>query len=93
MAAQDLALPPPWFHEESGTLRFRVRLPSGLTMGASVSRHVLHYRFQARLDGSDAVAAYETHRADIDAAVLRRAAGGSIEPVILREGDMPRAGT
>jgi hypothetical protein len=87
---QGEALPQPWFHDDSGSLRFRVRLPSGLTIGASLSRQALHYRFQARVDGSDAVATYEAHREEIDAAVLRRVSGGSIEPVMLREYDLPR---
>lgn len=83
------ALPPPSLHEDSGALRFWVLLPAGQSIGASVSRQVLHYRFQARLDGSDAVAIYEAHRGEIDAAVVRRAGQGSIEPVMLRENDLP----
>jgi hypothetical protein len=82
------ALPPPSFHEDSGTLRFWVMLPEGRPMGASVSRQVLHYRFQARLDGSDAVATYAAHCGEMDAAVVRRAGDGSIEPVMLRENDL-----
>lgn len=78
------------FHEISGALRFWVAMPSGPPIGAILSRQVLHYRFGALMDGSDAVATYETHRGEIDAAVVRRVAGGSIEPVMLRENDLPR---
>lgn len=64
-------------------------LPTGQPIGASVPWRVLHYRFQAQFDGSDAVATYEAHRDELEAAVLRRASGGSIEPVMLRENDLP----
>lgn len=58
-------------------------------MGASIARLVLHYRFGARIDGSDAVAVYTANRYLIDEAVVRRAIGGSREPVMLRENDLP----
>lgn len=80
---------PPYFHLESGALRFWVDLGGGARMGASISTRVLHYRFKGDLDGSDAVAVYQEHRAAIDAAVRRRIASGSIEPVMLREADLP----
>jgi hypothetical protein len=80
---------PPYFHLESGALRFWVDLVGGTHMGASISTRVLHYRFKGDLSGSDAVAVYQEHRADIDAAVRRRIASGSIEPVMLREADLP----
>lgn len=81
--------PVPYLHADSDALRFWVPLPDGSLMGASVSRRVLHHRFDARLDGSDAVTVYEANRAEIDAAVVRRVQGGSIEPVMLREHDLP----
>jgi hypothetical protein len=83
------ALPPPVFHVESGALRFWVRLTDQHTMGASMSRSVLHHRFRGHPDGSDAVAIYDANRSEIDAAVARRAAEGSLEPVMLRENDLP----
>jgi hypothetical protein len=83
------ALPSPFFHPDSGAVRFWVRVPGAAPIGAIVAKQVLHYRFGARLDGSDAVATYEAHRTDIDAAVLRRVGSGSIEPVMLREHDLP----
>jgi hypothetical protein len=80
---------PPAFHVESGALRFWVDMGGGARMGASISRQTLHYRFKGDLNGSDAVAVYEAHSAEIDAAVRRRVAAGSIEPVMLRETDLP----
>ncbi|MES2959047.1 MAG: DUF1488 family protein [Pseudomonadota bacterium] len=80
---------PPAFHVESGALRFWVDVGGDARMGASISRQTLHYRFKGDLNGSDAAAVYEAHRAEIDAAVRRRVAAGSIEPVMLREADLP----
>jgi hypothetical protein len=82
-------MPAAAFHEDSGALRFWVAMPSGPPIGAMLSRQVLHHRFRACIDGSDAVAIYETHRPEIDAAVVRRVVAGSIEPVMLRENDLP----
>lgn len=82
-------LPVPLFHHDSGALRFWVATPAGMTVGAILPRHVLHHRFHARMDGSDAVDIYDRHREEIDAAVVRRVSGGSIEPVMLRESDLP----
>lgn len=80
---------PPYFHLESGALRFWVDMGGGARMGASISTRALHYRFKGDLSGSDAVLVYQRHRAEIDAAVRRRIESGSIEPVMLREADLP----
>lgn len=88
-SAATLELPAPVFHAETDALRFWVSIPGGTVVGASVSRSVLHYRFQALQDGSDALNIYATHRVALDAAVVRRVAGGSREPVMLRENDLP----
>jgi Protein of unknown function (DUF1488) len=82
-------LPPPFFHQDSECVRFWVQVPGGVPIGAILTKPLLHYRFDAKPDGSDAVAIYEKHRSDIDAAVLTRVASGSIEPVMLREHDLP----
>jgi hypothetical protein len=82
-------LPAPAFHAETDALRFWVAMPGGPVMGASLSRSVLHYRFQGRVDGSDALTVYAAHRLLIDAAVRKRVAAGSREPVMLREHDLP----
>jgi hypothetical protein len=83
----DHTLPEPFVHEESGAVRFWVRTPAGDMVGAIVRKDVMHFRFNAPASGIDAMKTYEHHRGEIDAAVLRRVAAGSIEPVILREAD------
>lgn len=80
---------PPFFHLESGALRFWVDVGGSARVGASISKQTLHYRFKGDLSGSDAVTVYQDHRAQIDAAVRRRIESGSIEPVMLREADLP----
>jgi hypothetical protein len=85
----EAVLPSPWFHTDSGGLRFWVALPDGPPMGAVLSARLLQLLYEASPDGSDAVAVYESNRRVIDAAVVRRAAAGSLEPVMLREYDLP----
>jgi hypothetical protein len=85
----DSAMPPaPFFHEDSGAVRFWVLDDSGLYVGATISRETLHFQFQSGLAGADAVASYLQHHREIDAAGRRRIAAGSIEPVMLRERDV-----
>lgn len=82
--------PEPLFHDDSGAVRFWVPIGDGRFVGATISKQTLHYRFQASLDGSDAVSTYAAHREEIDSAVRRRLAAGSIEPIMLREFDVKR---
>lgn len=82
------AVPAPQYHADTDALRFWVTLSNGAVVGATLSRQVLHYGLQGRLDGSDAVAVYQAHREQADAAVRRRVAAGSREPVMLREHDL-----
>ncbi len=84
--------PSPFFHDDSGAVRFWVLTDSGSYVGATISKQTLHFRFRADLSGSDALATYTAHREEIDAAVRRRVARGSIEPVMLRESDVAAAG-
>lgn len=84
----DDTLPEPYFHDDSGSVRFWIRTESGAFVGASIRKETLHYRFHAALNSADALASYRTHRSEIDAAVRRRVAKGSIEPVMLREADV-----
>ena len=80
--------PEPHFHNDSAALRFWVAAPEGPGwVGAIVRPALLHHRFQGAMDGSDAIAVYQKHRPEIDAAVQRRIGLGSIEPVMLREAD------
>jgi hypothetical protein len=88
-----IALREAFFHADSSAVRFWVHDPAGEAVGAIIRQQILHHRFQADVSGSDALAVYTRHRAEIDAAVLRRIATGSIEPVLLREADFtPPAG-
>jgi hypothetical protein len=80
--------PSPFFHDESGAVRFWVRVGDGTFVGASISRQTLHFRFRADINGADALATYLAHQDEIDAAAMRRIAAGSIEPVMLREADV-----
>jgi hypothetical protein len=82
-------LPAPFLHDESGAVRFWVLTDDGQQVGATISKQTLHYSFGADISGTDALATYTAHRDVIDAAVRRRVAAGSIEPVMLRERDVP----
>ena len=77
----------PFFHESSGTVRFWVSV-DGQPLAASVSREALHHRYRPTAQGDDPLETYLANAADIEAAVRRRLAQGSREPVILREYDL-----
>ncbi len=77
----------PFFHESSGTIRFWVPV-EGKLLGASVSREALHHRYRPTAQGEDPLETYLANAADIEAAVRRRLAQGSREPVMLREYDL-----
>jgi hypothetical protein len=79
--------PEPFFHEPSGTVRFWVHIDR-VPVGASIGKETLHYRYAAQRTDDDPLATYLANAAEIDAAVRRRAAAGSIEPVMLREPDV-----
>jgi Protein of unknown function (DUF1488) len=81
-------LPSPFFHDDSSAVRFWVLADDGSTVGATIGKATLHFRFRGDISGADAVATYTAHREVIDAAVRRRIASGSIEPVMLRESDV-----
>jgi hypothetical protein len=80
-------LPAAYFHADSSAVRFWVEV-AGLPVGASVGQAALHYRFAPGRQGDDAMTTYQAHVEEIHAAVRRRAAQGSIEPVMLREHDL-----
>jgi Protein of unknown function (DUF1488) len=83
----DPALPQAYFDDAVGAVYLWVRTEAGLPLGAMLRKQVLHFRFGAAMSGADALATYQSHRAEIEAAVLRRIASGSLEPVLLREAD------
>ncbi len=77
----------PYFHDDSAAVRFWVDV-DGATVGASVSKSTLHYRYMPQRSDDEPLATYLAHQDEIDAVVRRRVAGGSIEPVMLREYDL-----
>jgi len=81
---------PAFFHLPSGTVRFWV-LVDGLSVGASIGKAVLHYRYGPYATDDDPLATYTANAPEIDAAVRRRGAGGSTEPVMLRDPDVRAA--
>lgn len=83
----DALTPQPFFHPDSGAVRFWVAMPDGGSIGAIVRKEILHYCFQGDLGGEGALDTFEAHRAEIEDVVRQRAARGSIEPVLLREAD------
>jgi hypothetical protein len=82
----------PYFHTETGAVRFWVPIDDQL-VGASISRETLHYSFRPGVQGDDPLETFNTYASDIIAAVKRRVAQGSIEPVMLREHDLRQPGT
>ena len=80
----------PFFHPDSGSVRFWVQVDD-LLVGASIRKETLHYRYHAHLTDDDPLDTYKANATEIDAAVRRRVAAGSIEPVMLREHDMQAA--
>ena len=77
----------PFFHSDSGAVRFWVPIDDQL-IGCSISRETLHHRFRPGVQGDDPLGTFNTYSSDIIAAVKRRVAQGSIEPVMLREYDL-----
>jgi hypothetical protein len=86
--------PEAYFHDDSGSVRFWVQSGPLAFVGASIRREILNYRFKSASNAAEAVDTYRAQQTSIDAAVLRRIALGSIEPVMLREADLdaPPAG-
>ena len=78
---------PPFFHEASGAVRFWVPI-NGTLVGASIGKETLHYRYRPTATNDEPLATYQVHAQEIEAAVRRRVAGGSVEPVMLRDYDL-----
>jgi hypothetical protein len=81
---------PPFFHDLSGSVRFWV-LVDELLVGASIRKETLHYLYEPQATDDDPLRTYLQHAAEIDAAVRRRLAAGSREPVMIRDGDVRAA--
>jgi hypothetical protein len=80
-----------FFHAPSDAVRFWVLIDDKL-VGATIGRNTLHYRFQPNKTDDEPLATYTANSAEIEAAVRRRVATGSIEPVMLREYDLRARG-
>lgn len=80
-------LEPSFFHQDSDSVRFWVRVGSEI-IGASIGRYVLLHRYNAGKPAEEPLETLRTHLAEIEAAVRRRVAKGSREPVMLREFDL-----
>ena len=78
---------PATFHESSGTVRFWVMV-GDQQVGASVGRETLHYRYHPTTQDDLPLATFADHEQELHAAVRRRVAGGSVEPVMLRDADI-----
>jgi hypothetical protein len=76
-----------FFHADSDAVRFWVPVGDVL-VGATIGKVTLHYRFEPMRTDDDALATYMAHADEIHAAVRRRVAGGSREPVMLRDWDL-----
>jgi hypothetical protein len=82
-----MTAPAPFFHDESGAVRFWVQVGDVL-IGATIGKVTLHYRFEPQRSDDDALATYLAHADEINAAVRRRVAAGSRVPVLLRDWDV-----
>ena len=82
----------PFFHEASGTVRFWIVI-DGASVGASIGRETLHYRYEQNSRDDVPLETYMHHAVEIEAAVRRRVSGGATEPIMLREFDLVAAGS
>jgi hypothetical protein len=80
----------PFLHEASGTVRFWVDV-GDQSVGAIIGKETLHYRYAAQRTDDDPLSTYLSNASEIHAAVRRRVAGGSVEPVMLRDADIRAA--
>ena len=81
---------PAYYHPDSGTIRFWVMVDDAL-IGASVRKEILHHCFTPTSRDEDPLQTYTAHMRSLEAAVRKRVASGSIEPVMLREFDLRQA--
>ena len=84
---EEQPIPEPFFHLASGTVRFWV-LVGEQHVGSSIRNDILHYRYHPNQTDDDPLATYAENAAELHAAVRRRVAKGSIEPVMLRGPDL-----
>lgn len=78
---------PPFFHEPSGSVHFWVPI-DGEFVGARIGRETLHYCYRPSASDDEPMDTYALHSQEIDDAVRRRFAAGSVEPILVREHDL-----
>lgn len=78
---------PAFFHPDSKAVRFSV-LIDDQPVGASITQSTLHYRFRPTAVNEDPLETYTANAKQIEDAVRRRVAEGSLEPVMVREFDL-----
>ena len=79
--------PDPYFHADTDCVRFWVTV-GDLPVGASIARRVLAHGLSNGSAAQDPLQTYTANAAALADAVRRRVAGGSIEPVMIREADL-----
>jgi len=80
--------PAAFYHQDSEAVRFWVPIADGF-VGASIRRAVLQYRFRPPGSEEEPLETYARNATELGTAVRRRVAQGSIEPVMLRDFDLP----
>ena len=76
-----------FFHPDTKAVRFSVQIDDQ-SVGASITQSTLHYRFRPTAVNEDPLDTYAANIKQIEDAVRRRVAEGSIEPVMVREFDL-----
>ncbi|MEO7852797.1 MAG: hypothetical protein ABIR94_11180 [Rubrivivax sp.] len=79
--------PAAFYHQDSDAVRFWVPVADGF-VGAMIRKATLQYRFRPKGSEEEPLETYARHAAELDAAVQRRVAQGSLEPVMLRDHDL-----
>jgi len=77
----------PTFDEGADRVRFWVRIGDQV-LGATIGKLALQQHYRPATPGADPLDTFKAHQGDIEAAVRRRFAQGSLEPVMLREFDL-----
>jgi hypothetical protein len=76
-----------FLHEGSRSVRFWVMVGE-VSVGASVSCETLRFSYSPQAPAQDPLVTFRANIAGLEAAVRRRVAKGSLEPVMLREFDL-----
>jgi hypothetical protein len=77
----------PFFHEGAREVRFSVIVDQA-SVWASIGQATLRYHFHPTAHEDDPMKTFMAHEIEIKAAVRRRVAAGSLQPVMLRESDL-----